>query len=141
MNTTNANELNLELANINALFADSMASAKAAQGALELADAVWVEAAPTLLALIAEEEALTAPVKKWTLQKGRPEANGIKRPSVGTVCAALWEAVEAVGVAVCTAKDVRALAAQHEWNVNNSVIEFYNCRKFHGVVGRAVKAA
>lgn len=86
----------------------------------------------------AEVLAVAFPVeKKWTLQKDRPEQNGIKRPSAGTVCAAVWEAVEALGVTAATSKQMRAVAAEKGWNTNNVSIEFYRCRQFHGI-GRAV---
>lgn len=75
--------------------------------------------------------------KKWTLEKDRPEANGIKRPSKGTLCAAVWEAVEALGMENATAKRVRELAEERSWNKNNAMIEFYRCRNFHGL-GKAV---
>lgn len=86
----------------------------------------------------AEVLAVAVPVeKKWTLEKGRAEQNGIKRPSKGTVCGAVWEAVEALGVDKASAAAMRELAVERGWNKNNVSIEFYRCRQFHGI-GRAV---
>lgn len=73
------------------------------------------------------------------IQKDRPEQNGIKRPSEGGKCAAIWEACDAlyeVRQIVPMPKDIKALAEENEWNVNNAVIELYQWRKFMGFVGR-----
>ena len=70
------------------------------------------------------------------IEKDRPERNGIKRPSAGGKCRAIWDAMDAFAESTGddpTAKDVRDLAAQHGWNPNNASIEFYQWRKFNGI--------
>jgi hypothetical protein len=78
----------------------------------------------------------------YTIEKDRPEQNGIKRPSSGGMCRAVWDAMDAhreVTGAVPAAKDVRTIAADNSWNLNNAMIEFYQWRKFNGIFGRAAK--
>ncbi len=72
------------------------------------------------------------------IEKHRPEQNGVKRPSVGGMCRAVWDFLDAKvaeGVTI-TAKDVKAWAPSQGWNPNNASIEFYQWRKFHGIRGR-----
>ena len=69
--------------------------------------------------------------------------NDIRQPGEGTKCRAVWDALEGIaGVdeSTVTVGDARSLAKRNDWNVNNTVIEFYQWRKFHGFSGR-VKAS
>ncbi len=72
------------------------------------------------------------------IEKDREERNGIKKPSVGGTCRAVWDAMDAMVASGKnpTAKDVKALAEERGWNPNNASIEFYQWRKFHGIRGR-----
>ena len=72
------------------------------------------------------------------IEKDREERNGIKRPSVGGTCRAVWDALDAAVAEGKTpsAKDVKAMAEAKGWNPNNASIEFYQWRKFHGITGR-----
>lgn len=77
------------------------------------------------------------------IEKDRPEQNGIKRPSIGGKCRAIWDALDAYVADVGeqpTSKTVKEIAADEGWNPNNASIEFYQWRKFHGIQGRAPKA-
>lgn len=77
------------------------------------------------------------------IEKDRDEQNGIKRPSAGGMCRAIWDALDtakAEGWAL-TAKDVKEIATKKGWNLNNANIEFYQWRKFHGIRGRQAKPA
>lgn len=74
--------------------------------------------------------------KGLKIEANREERNGIKRPSVGGKCRAIWDWLDA-HPATPTAKNVRAQAEEAGWNPNNAVIEFYQWRKFNGVTGRA----
>lgn len=81
-----------------------------------------------------------APAKAATgkIEKNREERNGVKRPSAGGMCRAVWDALDAL-VAAGTqpaASDVKVLAEKNEWNKNNASIEFYQWRKFNGISGR-----
>lgn len=75
--------------------------------------------------------------KGLKIEKGREERNGVKRPSIGGKCRAIWDALDALlaeleeGETV-TSKMVQDLAADEGWNKNNASIEFYNWRKFNG---------
>lgn len=85
-----------------------------------------------------------APVEKKV--KTPPEiVNGVRKPSVGTVCRAVWDELEKLrtenGGTPPDSKQVKALAEAMSWNPNNASIEFYQWRKFNGITGRAAKAA
>ena len=73
------------------------------------------------------------------IEKDRPEQNGVKRPSAGGLCRAVWDACwahqETTGLPP-TAKEVKALAEANGWNQNNASIEYYQWRKFNGISGR-----
>lgn len=91
------------------------------------------------LKTIATGKGKTAGMK---IEKDREERNGVKRPSVGGMCRAVWDAldeIKATGV-VPTAKQVTEMATNKGWNKNNASIEFYQWRKFNGIEGRAKKA-
>lgn len=80
----------------------------------------------------------------YTIEKNRPEQNGIKRPSAGGLCRAVWDACDDFrtqnGGRMPESKDVRAMAETRGWNKNNAMIEFYNWRRYNGVTGRSAKA-
>lgn len=78
------------------------------------------------------------------IEKNRPEQNGVKRPSAGGLCRAVWDACWAHQAATGTpptAKEVKAIAETNGWNPNNASIEYYQWRKFNGITGRIAKAA
>ena len=78
------------------------------------------------------------------IEKNRPEQNGVKRPSAGGLCRAVWDACWAHQAATATpptAKEVKAIAETNGWNLNNASIEYYQWRKFNGITGRVSKAA
>jgi hypothetical protein len=81
----------------------------------------------------------------YTIEKNRPEQHGIKRPSLGGLCRAVWDAMDELRAqqngAIPTSEQVRALAESRGWNKNNAMIEFYQWRKFNGISGRTPKAA
>lgn len=82
---------------------------------------------------------------QYKIEKNRPEQNGIKRPSAGGLCRQVWDAMDALreqaSGTIPTSQQVRTLAAEKGWNLNNTMIEFYQWRKFNGITGRAPKAA
>lgn len=72
------------------------------------------------------------------IEKDRPEQNGIQRPSAGGKCRAIWDYCDELnekGV-MPMPKLLKEAAAEKGWNANNAVIEMYQWRKFHGIVGR-----
>jgi hypothetical protein len=72
------------------------------------------------------------------IEKDREERNGVKRPSEGGLCRAIWDWLDTQPGA--SAKDVKAKAAEMGWNPNNASIEYYQWRKFNGVRGRQTAA-
>lgn len=73
-----------------------------------------------------------------TIEKNREERNGVKRPSAGGKCRAVWDALDRDVEAgqQPDAKRVKELADANGWNPNNAAIEFYQWRKFNGINGR-----
>lgn len=73
-----------------------------------------------------------------TIEKDRPEQNGVKRPSIGGLCRAVWDACDAMRTehGTVTAKMVKAHAETQGWNTNNASIEFYQWRKFNGITSK-----
>lgn len=105
---------------------------KAKQAALEIAavETPIVEVAAT-------------PAKR-TIQKDRPVGNGVKQPSAGGKCRAVWDfcsEFEAQHGTLPSVKQVKAHAVEAGWNPNNASIEYYQFRKFTGVRGRIAKPA
>lgn len=84
-----------------------------------------------------------APVKKVTTatkvpKVEREECNGVKRPTAGGACAAVWAWIDANPTA--TLKEAKAAAPAHGWNENNVSCEFYARRKFYGISRQACAA-
>lgn len=75
--------------------------------------------------------------KGYTIQKEREERNGVKRPSEGTVCGAVW--AEFDKNPEIKAGELADLADAHGWNRTNVSCEFYSWRKFMGIKGRVSK--
>lgn len=79
----------------------------------------------------------------YQIEKDRPSQNGIKRPSAGGLCRAVWDEMDHLRDsqqgAIPSAAQVKEAAKGKEWNENNAMIEFYQWRKFNGIVGRAKK--
>lgn len=77
--------------------------------------------------------------KGLKIQKDREERNGIKRPSEGGKCAAVWNEAERVyneTKMVPTPKVLKAWAEEGGYNLNNVAIELYRWRAFMGFKGR-----
>lgn len=73
------------------------------------------------------------------IEKNREEQNGVKRPSIGGVCRAVWDACDAFRLQTGRSpmpKEIKELAAEEGWNQNNASIEMYQWRKFNGIKGR-----
>lgn len=73
------------------------------------------------------------------IEKDRPMQNGVKRPSAGGMCRAVWDMLDEHRTktgTVMTAAQVKAAAETKGWNANNASIEFYQWRKFNGIKGR-----
>lgn len=89
---------------------------------------------------------MTAPGATGTgikIEKDREERNGVKRPSIGGVCRAIWDACDTFSAAQGRApasKEVKLMAETYGWNANNASIEYYQWRKFMGIRGRQAAA-
>lgn len=73
------------------------------------------------------------------IEKNREEQNGVKRPSVGGACRAVWDLCDQLRKttgAIPTASTIKEAAATAGLNANNASIELYQWRKFHGIRGR-----
>lgn len=76
------------------------------------------------------------------IEKNREERNGVKRPSVGGLCRAIWDFCDAQVLAngeAPTVKAIKEAAPGQGWNPNNASIEYYLWRKFMGIRGRQAK--
>lgn len=73
------------------------------------------------------------------IEKNREERNGVKRPSIGGKCRAVWDAMDTLVAngETPSVKLMRAIAEIAGWNVNNTVAELYTWRRFHGMPGRS----
>lgn len=92
-----------------------------------------------------KETQAAAPAKAAPAAKRAPAAkapaearevrNGVTRPRAGGLCAAVWEALDAMhaGGVTITAQAVRDLATAKSWNQSNASIEMYQWRKFMGL--------
>lgn len=76
-------------------------------------------------------------IKGYVIQKEREERNGVKRPSEGTVCGAVWHEFDLNPK--IAAGDLQGLADANGWNRTNVSCEFYAWRKFMGIKGRSSK--
>lgn len=74
----------------------------------------------------------------FKIEKHREERNGVKRPSAGGKCRAVWDYLDDAAAKGTTPKlaDVKAHAEEQGWNIANASIELYQWRKFMGIRGR-----
>ena len=84
------------------------------------------------LAKMEREHDAAAPSKP---ESGAENQHGIKRPSQGTKCRAVWDAMDKLLAQgeTPTSKLMRQLALVVDWNPNNATAELSSWRKFHGL--------
>lgn len=76
------------------------------------------------------------------IQKDREERNGVKRPSAGTICAAIWDALDNLriggegGSYMPTFKDLKKLQDQYSWQRNTAVTQYQRWKEFHDLMVR-----
>lgn len=88
--------------------------------------------------LVVNKARKAAPSKGIKIEKDRDEQNGVKRPSLGGACRKVWDACDELydnGVMPKPAV-IKPIAEENGWNVNNTIIEMYQWRKFMGIRGR-----
>jgi hypothetical protein len=78
---------------------------------------------------------------KKTIEKNREERNGVKRPSAGGLCRAVWDFLDTQHTAdrIPTVAQAKLEAEARGWNTTNASIEYYAWRKFNGIRGRIAK--
>lgn len=137
--TKNELKAALDLAGVSYAKKANLETLQALFDALPQADAPTPEEAPAAPAP-AQETPATEEGTGLKIEKDRPEQNGIKRPSIGGKCRAIWDALDAYRAEtgeLPTSKTVKELAADEGWNPNNASIEYYQWRKFNGITGRS----
>lgn len=88
----------------------------------------------------AEAPAAATPTVK--IEKNRPQANGITRPSTGTICAEVWELAELLSQSLGRTVSLAVLVdAAKDRGINQFTARTqYACwRKFNGITGRVSK--
>lgn len=74
------------------------------------------------------------------IQKDRPEQNGVKRPSAGTICAAIWDALDIKRIqlngATPSFKDLKAMQDANGWQRNTAVTQYQRWKEFHDLMVR-----
>ncbi len=79
---------------------------------------------------------------RYTIEKNRPEQNGIKRPSEGGICRQIWDALdekrELDGTVPSLSSTKDALSELDQTTVS---VQYYRWRKHHGITGRLDKNA
>lgn len=91
---------------------------------------------PRVLPTLVTPPVVTVATSARKIQSNRPERNGVKRPSEGTICAQIWawcDAAHDTGGKVA-AKDLKA--ALPGLDATTCTVQFYRWRKFNGIQGR-----
>lgn len=77
------------------------------------------------------------------IEKNRPEQNGVKRPSEGTICRHIWDTMQVRldGGDMPTLPQAREQLRDREGLDNTTVtVQYYRWRKYNGIKGRTPKA-
>jgi len=72
--------------------------------------------------------------KMKKLETEREERNGVKRPSTGGLCRAVWDMLDGIMAEQQTIprlKAVKEISEGRGWNLNNVTIEYYRWKKFN----------
>lgn len=77
----------------------------------------------------------------YKIEKDREERNGLRRPSAGTTCRAIWDELDTMSAdlpreEVVKIKDWKARAAELGFDPTTTTIQFYRWRSFNGITGR-----
>lgn len=77
--------------------------------------------------------------KSLKIEKNRAARNGVKRPSVGSICREVWDALDASRAklkAIPTFENVRDLMKAHNWQRNTAFTQYQRWKQFNGVMPR-----
>lgn len=66
-------------------------------------------------------------VKK--IEQNRPTQNGVTRPSIGGKCRRVWDILDELETP--SLANIKKIAKQRRWNLNNTIIEYYQWKKFN----------
>jgi hypothetical protein len=72
--------------------------------------------------------------KGYHIEKDRDERNGVTRPSVGTMCAQMWDEFD--GFKGLNSSHLNGLCEKHGWSGVTIRVQYYTWRKFNGISGR-----
>jgi hypothetical protein len=79
--------------------------------------------------------------KSLKIEKGRDESNGVRRPSAGSICRAIWDALDtkrtALEGASPTFEHVRELMKARNWSRNTAFTQFQRWKQFNGIMPRS----
>lgn len=77
--------------------------------------------------------------KTLRIEKNRDTKHDVTKPSIGGMCRRVWDWCDSFKELEkrppCLA-EAKATAKAHDWNENNTVIEYYRWRQFNGISGR-----
>lgn len=87
-----------------------------------------------------------APLKKEaTVRKVRAAANGVTKPSSGTICGQIWDALDAKRTEMKgetpTFEHLRELAKAYDWQKNTAMTQYQRWKQFNGLMPRSLGGA
>jgi hypothetical protein len=74
--------------------------------------------------------------KSLKIEKDRPVSNGIRRPSIGGLCRAIWDALDKIYDAGQPLPTAKTLAKQYNWNLSTCGRQSSEWRKFRGIASK-----
>lgn len=90
----------------------------------------------------ASELKVRKPPKKAAERKVRASANGVTQPSSGTICGAIWAALDAKRTALKgetpTFEHLRELAKDAGWQKNTAMTQYQRWKQFNGLMPRSL---
>lgn len=109
------------------------------------AEAPNVVETPVVEAPVIRETTLGTVVKPKSLkiEKARDEQNKVRRPSAGSICRAIWDALDAKRTetkSVPTFENLREMMKAHNWSRNTAMTQYQRWKQFNGVMPRTVEA-
>lgn len=82
------------------------------------------------------------PKKAKAERKVRASANGVTKPSAGTICAQIWDALDAKRIelegATPTFEHLRELAKAYDWQKNTAMTQYQRWKQFNGLMPRSL---
>lgn len=82
--------------------------------------------------------------KSLKIEKGRFKHNGVTQPSTGSICRAIWDALDVkrtADKAVPTFENLRDLMKQYGWSKNTAMTQYQRWKQYNGVMPRTTEEA